>query len=427
MEYQKAREYIDEAHRFGGKMGLGAIRRLLSRLKHPQEDLRFIHIAGTNGKGSVGAYLDAVLRQAGYRTGRFVSPTLYEYRERIQCSGEYISREDFGALMDPVAEALEEMKRAGEELPSPFEIETALSFLYFKEKKCSPILLECGMGGLNDATNVIGTADLAVLTSISMDHMEYLGDTLEKIAAQKAGIIKPGSAVVTCRQKPEAEQVIREVCGRMGVPLTVADCGEAEVFEADIRRTRFEWKGHSVTIHLPGAHQVENAVLALAGIDALRKKGYRITEKEIEEGFARTRWNGRFTVLGEHPWFILDGAHNPDAARKLRESIEMYFAGKRLIFLFGVYKDKQYEKIASILAPMASEIITMETPGDPRALPAAELAETVKPYNASVRTAGNLEDAVRQGRMLAGEEDVIVAFGSLSFAGEITRLASRLL
>lgn len=426
MEYQNAREYIDEARRFGGKMGLCAVRKLLMRLGDPQKDLRFIHIAGTNGKGSVGAYLDYVLRQAGYKTGRFVSPTLYEYRERIQCGGEYISREDFGAMMDPVAAALEEMKLAGEELPSPFEIETALSFLYFKEKKCSPVLLECGMGGLNDATNVITTTDLAVLTSISMDHMEYLGDTLAKIAAQKSGIIKPDSSAVTCRQAPEAQEVIRETCRRLKVPLLTGDCGQAKVLEADIRHTRFSWMGHTVTIHLPGSHQVENAVLALAGIDALRARGYEIPETAVEEGMAHAVWNGRFTILGEHPWFILDGAHNPDAARKLKESIEMYFAGKKLIFLFGVYKDKQYEKIASILAPMASEIITMETPEDPRALPAEELARVVKRYNSRVQVSENLQDAIDRGRMLAGKEDVIVAFGSLSFAGEVTRMAAQI-
>ena len=190
--------------------------------------------------------------------------TLYEYRERIQCGGEYISREDFGAMMDPVAAALEEMKRAGEEQPSPFEIETALSFLYFKEKECSPVLLECGMGGQNDATNVITTTELAVLTSVSMDHMEYLGGTLGEIAAQKAGIIKPGSSAVTCRQLPEAEKEIENACRRLDVPLTVADCSQAEVYEAGIRCTRFSWGGHTVTIHLPGAHQLQNAVVALA-------------------------------------------------------------------------------------------------------------------------------------------------------------------
>lgn len=422
MEYQRAREYIDESRRFGGKMGLEAIRSLLRRMGDPQKDLRFIHIAGTNGKGSVGAYLGSVLAAAGYRVGRFVSPTLYEYRERIQINGEFITPQAFGEAMDPVAEALEEMRQEGEALPSPFELETALSFLYFKKEGCDLVLLECGMGGKNDATNVIENTELAVIASISMDHMEYLGDTISDIAAQKAGIIKPGAKVVTCRQRPEAEAVLERVCLEKGTHLEIADCAEAQVLERDLDHMIFSWRGHTVTIRLAGAHQLENAVLALAGILALKAGGRRVTEAQIREGFEKAVWTGRFTVLCRRPFFVLDGAHNPDAASRLRESLELYFAGKRLIFLFGVYKDKQYDRIASILAPMASEIITMETPGDPRALPAHALAGTVKQYNPHVRTAGSLEEAVRLGFEAAGEEDVIVAFGSLSFAGKITSI-----
>ena len=422
MEYQRAREYIDESRRFGHEMGLEAIRSLLRRMGDPQKDLKFIHIAGTNGKGSVGAYLGSVLSAAGYRVGRFVSPTLYEYRERIQINGEYITCQAFGEAMDPVAAALEEMRQEGEVLPSPFELETALSFLYFRKEGCDLVLLECGMGGLNDATNVIENTELAVITSISMDHMEYLGDTIGAIAGQKAGIIKPGARVVTCRQQPEAEAVIRRVCRRQGSQLNVACCDGAQVLERDLDHMTFSWQGHTITIHLAGAHQLENAVLALAGILALKDGGYSVTESQIREGFEKTVWTGRFTVLCRRPFFVLDGAHNPDAASKLRESLEIYFAGKRLIFLFGVYKDKQYDRIASILAPMASEIITMETPGDPRALSAGALAETVRRYNSHVRAAESLQEAVRMGFESAGEEDVIAAFGSLSFAGEITSI-----
>ena len=208
MDYIKARTYIDESHRFGGEMGLEAITCLLEKLGNPQETLQFIHIAGTNGKGSVGAYLAAVLQEAGYRIGRFISPTLYEYRERIQINGVYIEEEAFGRLMDPVVKAIGELEEEHKPLPSPFEIETAISFLYYKEKNCDFVLLECGMGGKTDATNVIRNTKLAVITSISMDHMEYLGNTLGEIAGQKAGIIKPGSRVVTCRQEKEAMDVI---------------------------------------------------------------------------------------------------------------------------------------------------------------------------------------------------------------------------
>ena len=223
MDYIKARTYIDESHRFGGEMGLEAITCLLEKLGNPQETLQFIHIAGTNGKGSVGAYLAAVLQEAGYRIGRFISPTLYEYRERIQINGVYIEEEAFGRLMDPVVKAIGELEEEHKPLPSPFEIETAISFLYYKEKSCDFVLLECGMGGKTDATNVIRNTKLAVITSISMDHMEYLGNTLGEIAGQKAGIIKPGSRVVTCRQEKEAMDVIERESKKLGCPLYVGD------------------------------------------------------------------------------------------------------------------------------------------------------------------------------------------------------------
>lgn len=422
MDYQKARSYIDEAHRFGGEMSLGTITRFLDRLGNPQDDLQFIHIAGTNGKGSVGAYLASVLQEAGYRIGRFISPTLYAYRERIQINGNYISKEDFGRLMDPVAAAIEQMKQANETLPSPFEIETALSFLYYREKKCDMVLLECGLGGLNDATNVVRNTRLAVITSISMDHMEYLGNSLGEIAKQKAGIIKPGAVVVTCLQQPEAAAVISAECRNGKNLLAVGKAYDAKVQEFDLQHLTFTYRGRTVTIHLAGAHQLENAVLALTGIQALIDQGYEITEEQIRIGFEKTRWNGRFTILKKEPYFIVDGAHNPDAAKKLKQSIQMYFEDKRLIFLMGVFKDKQYDQIASILTPMADTVIVMETPDNPRALPADELAKTVKHYNQNVITAASLEDAVQKGFELAEENDVIVAFGSLSFTGDLTRI-----
>lgn len=422
MDYQKARSYIDEAHRFGGEIGLEVITDFLERLGNPQDALRFIHIAGTNGKGSVGAYLEAVLKEAGYRTGRFISPTLYEYRERIQINGEYITEEDFGDLMDMVVPVMEEMEREGKPLPSPFEIETALSFLYYKEKECDLVLLECGMGGRTDATNVIKNTELAVITSISMDHMEYLGNSLGEIATQKAGIIKPGATVVTCQQHPEAEAAIKKACLTNHNLLAIGRVTDARILESDLEHQIFVWGGRKITIHLAGSHQLENGVLALAGVQALIDRGYQISEQQIQDGFEKARWSGRFTVLRKNPYVVVDGAHNPDAARKLKTSIEMYFPGKRLIFLMGVLKDKQYDKIASILAPMAAQVITMEAPDNSRALSAGELAETVKKYNEQVQEAKSLSDAVNRGMHLAGEEDVVIAFGSLSFTGEITRL-----
>ena len=425
MEYEKARSYIDESHRFGGEVSLKAITGFLARLGNPQDDLQFIHIAGTNGKGSVGAYLASVLQEAGYKIGRFVSPTLYAYRERIQINGNYIAREDFGRLMDPIAGVIEEIKKNQEPLPSPFEIETALSFLYFREQKCDLVLLECGMGGLNDATNVIKNTQLAVITSISMDHMEYLGESIGEIARQKAGIIKPGATVVTCLQRPEAAAVISSVCREGRNLLAVGKAYDARVLKSDLEHMTFSYRGETWTIHLAGAHQLENAVLALTGIQALIDRGYEISVQQIKDGLEKTRWNGRFTVLRENPYFIVDGAHNPDAALKLKKSLDMYFPGKRKIFLMGVFKDKQYDKIAEILAPVADTVIAMETPDNPRALPAKQLAETVSSYNDRVLTAKSLEQAVELGFQTAKPEDVIVAFGSLSFIGDLTKIVSK--
>lgn len=425
MEYEKARSYIDEAHRFGGEVSLEAITGFLARLGNPQDDLQFIHIAGTNGKGSVGAYLASVLQEAGYKIGRFVSPTLYAYRERIQINGNYITCEDFGKLMDPIADVIEEIKKNQEPIPSPFEIETALSFLYFREQKCDLVLLECGMGGLNDATNVIKNTQLAVITSISMDHMEYLGESIGEIARQKAGIIKPGATVVTCLQRPEAAAVISSVCREGRNFLAVGKAYDARVLEFDLEHLTFTYLGGTWTIHLAGAHQLENAVLALTGIQALIDRGYEISEKQIQNGLEKTMWNGRFTILRKNPYFIVDGAHNPDAALKLKKSLDMYFPGKRKIFLMGVFKDKQYDKIAEILAPVADTVIAMETPDNPRALPAKQLAETVSAYNDRVLTAKSLEQAVELGFQTAKPEDVIVAFGSLSFIGDLTKIVSK--
>ena len=425
MEYEKARSYIDESHRFGGEVSLKAITGFLARLGNPQDDLQFIHMAGTNGKGSVGAYLASVLQEAGYKIGRFVSPTLYAYRERIQINGNYIAREDFGRLMDPIAGVIEEIKKNQEPLPSPFEIETALSFLYFREQKCDLVLLECGMGGLNDATNVIKNTQLAVITSISMDHMEYLGESIGEIARQKAGIIKPGATVVTCLQRPEAAAVISSVCREGRNLLAVGKAYDARVLKSDLEHMTFTYRGETWTIHLAGAHQLENAVLALTGIQALIDRGYEISVQQIKDGLEKTRWNGRFTVLRENPYFIVDGAHNPDAALKLKKSLDMYFPGKRKLFLMGVFKDKQYDKIAEILAPVADTVIAMETPDNPRTLPARLLAETVSSYNDRVLTAESLEQAVELGFQTAKPEDVIVAFGSLSFIGDLTKIVSK--
>lgn len=420
MNYEEARAFITQVSVKGSELGLATITNLMEILGNPQDELKFIHVAGTNGKGSVLAYLGEILSQAGYRVGRYISPTLFSYRERIQINGERISREDFARLAARVAEAMEEMRRRKLALPTVFEVETAISFLYFLEKGCDYVLLEVGMGGRLDATNIIRTPILTILTSISMDHMEYLGDTLGKIAWNKAGIFKPGVPVVSAYQEEEAARVIREEAAAKGCACVFVRREEIQNPVYGIESQSFCYgESGPYTIRLAGVHQLENAALALEAAKLLQERGVDLPEPCIGDGLAKTLWKGRFTVIHREPFFVIDGAHNPDAALRLRASVEKYFSNRKKIYIFGVFSDKEYDKIIEITAGLADHIFTVETPGNPRALPAKALAEAVKPRNPSVEAAGGIEEAVAKALAIAGKEDVILAFGSLSFLGDV--------
>ncbi len=426
MTYEEAREFIAETASFGYRLGLDCIQEMLRRLGNPQDDLKFIHIAGTNGKGSVLAYISTVLREAGYRTGQYSSPAIYSYRERFQVNGEMISREDLARLTERIYETGKKMTADGLLHPTCFEVETVLAFLYFQEQGCDLVVLETGMGGLTDATNVVTTTLLSVLTSISMDHMGFLGDTLGEIASMKAGIIKPHTMVVSARQMPEAAAVIAEACREK-------ECLYREVEAEKFLDVAYGWDRQSFTykeykdleIHLAGAYQIENAALAVEALEALKESGYGVSEDAVRRGLSSTVWKGRFTVVDREPLFVLDGAHNRDAADRLKETIELYFKGKRLIYIMGVLADKEYDYIASQLAPLAAQIFTVETPNNPRALPAEALANAVALYNPHVQAAKSLEEAVKMAQEAAKSQDVIVAFGSLSYLGELNRCVDR--
>ena len=422
MDYREARACIDESVRFGHAMGLEAISLLLDRMGHPENSLRFVHIAGTNGKGSINAHMASVLKEAGYRAGRFVSPTLYGYRERIQINDTWISEEDFAEGMTVLWPHLTAMNDEGLPCPSPFEIETALAFWYFQKMQCDIVVLECGMGGETDATNVIRNTLVAVLASVSMDHMEYLGDTLAKITRTKAGILKPGAVMVTGRQEPEVLETLEAVCQEKGNRLVLGVPDEANVTESTLEEQVFTYKGLTVTIHLAGAHQIDNAVIAIEALQQLRNFGFTIEDEQIASGMAKTVWNGRFTRIGEKPDFLVDGAHNPDAARRLRAAIGQYYPGRKLYFVIGMFKDKQVDKIMCDMAPMAEHIFAMETPDNDRAMPVKELAGIIHKYNPQVTACATMKEAVHDAVTTAGAEDVIVAFGSLSFIGELTEI-----
>lgn len=419
MNYKEARVYLDEVSKYGSVLGLESMRELLRRLGDPQNELKFIHISGTNGKGSVLAYLSTILTGAGYRTGRYISPTLFSYRERIQVDGEYIEKESLARHVTAIAAAAEEMQKAGLPSPTVFEMETALAFLYFKEKRCDIVTLEVGCGGLLDATNVITTTLMEVIASISMDHTDLLGDTLAKIAAQKAGIIKPDTMVVSAQQKSEAAQVIEDTCKEQHCTLQMVDESKISNVHYGAEGQTFSYKTwENVAISLAGGYQIKNAALALEGVEALRKLGYALSDQQVREGLLHTAWRGRFTTLRRDPTVIIDGAHNPAAALELKESLERYFPGKTLYFVMGMFKDKDYAQVIDLTAPLARHIITVETPGNPRAMPARELAEAVGKVNPSVEWADSVAHGVEKALAMAGKEDAVIVFGSLSFLGE---------
>ena len=427
MNYQESREYIDKITReIPSVLGLEHMRELMKRLGNPQDDLKYVHVAGTNGKGSVIAFLYSALSGARYRIGRYVSPTLYSYRGRMEVSGSRISREDFAAYITQVSDVIAAMTKDGYPHPTAFEIETAVAFLFFKKENCDLVLLEVGMGGNLDATNIIKNTLLAVLVSISMDHMSFLGNTLAQIAEKKAGIIIDGCRVVTARQKPEAMQVIERISREHGTKCTIADASEAEVLKESCLGQTIRYRGEEYEIPLAGVYQKENAVVALNALKVLDELGFSTAAEQKKEGLRTVNWNGRFTVICKKPLFVVDGAHNPAAADMMAASIEHYFKGKRIIYIMGVFADKDYRSVIQKTAHFADRILTIQTPDNIRALPAGELAKTVSEYNPNVQAMDTIKDAVEEAFSLAGEQDVIIAFGSLSFIGEMTDIVENL-
>ena len=423
MNERQVMEYMEQVSAYGIVPGLDSIRELCRELGDPQKELRFVHIAGTNGKGSVSAFLAEILKCAGYRVGRYLSPTLFQYRERIQVNGSCITKAALGRGVERIKGICDGMVARGLPHPTPFEIETALGFLYFREKACDVVVLETGMGGLLDATNIVENTLAAVLTSVSMDHMQFLGDTPEKIAFQKAGIIKRGCRVVSAVQRKEVMEVIQAGAEAMGCPLQAVKPEMLSHVRYGLEKQSFDYGGlKKLELSLAGKYQIENAALAVETVEALREQGLSVSEEALRLGLLRTQWPGRFTLIGKKPYFIVDGAHNEEAAVRLAESLEFYFTNKRVIYIMGVLKDKEYEKIIASTHALADQIITVTPPGNPRALPAYELARAVA-VHCDVTAADSLAEAVEMSRLLAGKEDVIVAFGSLSFLGRLMEIA----
>ena len=429
MKYDDAIAYIEECNLLGSVPGLDSIRALTEKLNNPQDELKFIHVAGTNGKGSVSSFVATVLQHCGFKVGRYISPTIYTYRERFQINGRMISKKELGEEMELIKEACDILVSEGKTHPTSFEIETALAFHYFMKKQCDFVVLETGMGGTLDATNIIKNPLICVLTSISMDHMQYLGDSLYEIAENKCGIIKEGSCVVSSVQSTEAEAVVKDICRKKNAKLVFADASLAEFVQTQkagnpsLEKQVFVFEGERFEISLLGQYQIENAVTAICVLRELCAMGYtQITDEKIKKGLFVTQWKGRFSLIARKPYFVVDGAHNVAAAKKLVRSIQFYFTNRKIVYIMGMFRDKEYEKVIQLTAPLASQIITVATPGNLRALPAVELAHAVSEVNPNVTCADSLEEAVEMSYLFADKEAVIIGFGSLSFLGELMNI-----
>ncbi len=423
MTYKQAMEYVEEVSQYGSVLGLSSIERLLDYFHNPQQQLNCIHVAGTNGKGSTIAFLSAILMEGKYRVGRYVSPTISSYCERIQVNERPISQKKLATYMAQVKEACEYLVESGYSHPTIFEIETVIGFLYYGEQKCDIILLETGLGGRLDATNVIESPLVSVITSISMDHMAFLGDTIEAITREKAGIIKQGCPVVTWEQSPVIDRVIKEEASQKNAPLYWCKKEEYKSYRQFKQKQAFTYGTYGkMEITLLGKHQVTNAILALKTVEVLGNQGYQVTETAIKQGFYRAKWFGRFTQIGKGPDVYIDGAHNVDAAWKLADAVADYCGGRRIIYVVGMLRDKECDKVLEITAPYASQIITITPPNQPRAMHAYELAQVAQCYHRSVTAADSLLEAVEMSYLLADKNHMILAFGSLTFLGAFSEL-----
>ena len=423
MTGQEAVAYIDTFQWQAHAPGLERIRTLLHALGDPQKELKFVHVAGTNGKGSVCAYLASILRCAGYRVGLCTSPFLEDFRERIQVDGELIPPEVLGELTElarPAAEAMEDH-------PTEFELITAVAMLYFRRCRCDIVVLEVGLGGALDASNVIDVPEAAVITAMGMDHAAILGPTLADIAAAKAGIIKPGGAVVSFGGCPEADAVIRERCREQGAQLTEVDFSRLRVVGTGLDGTDLEFAPYGA-LHVPlvGLYQAKNAAVAVTTVEVLEKRGWEISRRALEQGLASVCWPGRLEVVRRAgPVILRDGAHNAHGMAATVESLRALFPGKKLTILMGVMADKDVEDMLKLLAPIAGQVFTVR-PESPRAMPAEELAALVNRYGVPAVPCAGVAAGLQAAAEAAGADGAVCALGSLYLVGEVRRAADLL-
>lgn len=422
MTGQEAVAYIHSFQWQRHAPGLERVRALLRALGDPQKGMKFVHVAGTNGKGSTCAMLASILEAAGYRVGLNTSPYLEDFRERIQINGRMIPEETLGALVEeirPVAEAMADH-------PTEFELITAIALLYFQRERCDIAVLEVGLGGALDASNVIDVPEAAVLAAMGLDHTAVLGPTMADIAAAKAGIIKPGGTVVSLGGCPEADTVFRRVCREQGARLTEADASRLGACRVSLSGTEFELTPYGpLRLGLIGAYQLQNALLAVTAAEALRDKGWAIGEEAIRTGLAAARWPGRMEVIRPaDPVILLEGAHNPQGAAAAAQTLRQLFPDRKLVLLLGMLADKDVTGVLEAVVPLAEAVVTV-TPPSPRAMDAEALRQRL-PYRTPGCACLTVEEGVQVAVMAAGVGGAVCALGSLYMSGAVRRAVEAL-
>lgn len=421
MTIDEALSYIHGTHKFGIKLGLENIRYLLGKLDNPQKQLKFVHVAGTNGKGSTCSFIANVLIEAGYKTGLYTSPYIEVFNERMRIDGVYITNDELSELVSEVKIAIESMVKEGRNHPSEFEVVTAIAMLYFKNHQCDIVILEVGLGGSLDATNVIDKPLVSVITPLALDHTEYLGTTLAQIAEVKGGIIK-NEGITVCHSQPlEAMDVVRRICKEKSNELLIASVDQAEMLEDIIGGLTFKYEEIQYTLKMIAPYQMKNAVVAIEVLKILKRDyGFDWNEETLVKGINETRWMGRLEVLRESPLTLIDGAHNLHGINGLSTAIQTLFAGEQITAILGILEDKDIEGMLAEICPYIHKVIVTR-PNNPRALSAERLAERLKAYDhlEILYVDDQIENAVNYAEAHKESLGVMIYFGSLYMIGEV--------
>lgn len=418
LDYEESLKYIKSTQKFGSVLGLERIRKLMALLGDPQKELKFVHVAGTNGKGSTVAFMGSVLTEAGYSVGMYTSPGLHGLNDRIRIGTKEIADHQVSEIMTDIRKSIEEMIQEGYDSPTEFEIITALALLHFHREHCDIVLLEVGLGGRLDSTNVIDAPAVSVITSVDYDHMDILGNTLGEIAGEKAGILKPGTELILYPQREEVEEVILLKADALGIPVHKVNFNEVQILRQDDYTQQFRYEGEDYKLTILGDHQVKNAVVAMEALKLLSSRVMRIPHDDLKKGLLLAKWPGRFEMLSHDPLVVIDGAHNRQGVEVLKGNLKRYFEGRKVIFIMGVLKDKNYTEMVREVLPLAKSFVTI-TVDNERALRGDELASMIREEGKEAFAAETVEKAVEKALSLREEDDILCGFGSLYYINEV--------